>query len=141
MSLIELARKLRPIIEKAAQSLADEDAVSCVELFPHWKPRVTFSETDVGTRVMYGGLLYKVRSPHTTQADWTPDITPALYEGVSLDSEAGTKDNPILYNGNMTLENGKYYTQDDVLYLCTRDSGNPVYHALKDLVGLYVAVV
>lgn len=47
----------------------------------------------------------------------------------------------IPYNGNMALEAGKYYTQDGVLYLCNRDTGNPVYHPLSALVGLYVEVV
>ena len=40
----------------------------------------------------------------------------------------------------MELTAGLYYTQDGVKYICTRDSGNPVYHALKDLVGLYVEI-
>jgi hypothetical protein len=40
----------------------------------------------------------------------------------------------------MVLENGKYYSQDGAAYYCWRDTGNPVYHALKDLVGLYVEV-
>ena len=41
----------------------------------------------------------------------------------------------------MVLESGKYYSQDGVTYHCTRDTGNPVYHALSELVGLYVEVV
>jgi hypothetical protein len=40
----------------------------------------------------------------------------------------------------MALENGKHYEQDGVVYICTRDTVNPVYSALKDLVGLYVEV-
>ena len=50
----------------------------------------------------------------------------------------GTIENPIAYDGNMILENGKYYIQDGVTYKCNRDTGIAVYHALKDLVGLYV---
>ena len=41
----------------------------------------------------------------------------------------------------MALENGKYYTQNDVMYLCTRDTANAVYNNLADLVGVYVEVV
>jgi hypothetical protein len=52
----------------------------------------------------------------------------------------GSEYDPIPYEGNMVLENGKYYMQDDVIYLCTRDTGNPVYNALADLVGLYVEI-
>ena len=47
-------------------------------------------------------------------------------------------DDPIPYSGNMTLTAGLYYMQDWVIYKCTRDTGNPVYHALSELVGLYV---
>ena len=41
----------------------------------------------------------------------------------------------------MALIEGKYYTEYDVLYLCTRDTGVPVYQALADLVGLYVDLI
>lgn len=54
---------------------------------------------------------------------------------------AGTADDPIPYEGNMALENGKYYSQDGVVYRCTRDTGNPVFHALSELVGLYVEAI
>ena len=50
----------------------------------------------------------------------------------------GTLENPIEYSGNMVLEEGKYYIQDGVTYLCNRDTVNPVYHNLSDLVGHYV---
>lgn len=56
-------------------------------------------------------------------------------------AHAGTADDPIPYEGNMALESGKYYSQDGVVYRCTRDTGNPVFHALSELVGLYVEVV
>ena len=46
----------------------------------------------------------------------------------------------IQYNGNMALQSGKYYTQNNILYLCNRDTVNPVYNALAELVGLYVEV-
>ena len=47
----------------------------------------------------------------------------------------------IAYDGNMALENGKYYVQNEIVYRCTRDTVNPVYNALADLVGIYVEVV
>jgi hypothetical protein len=40
----------------------------------------------------------------------------------------------------MTLDEGKYYREDGVTYLCTRNSGTPIYHSLASLVGLYVEV-
>lgn len=74
------ARKLRPLIEKAAASLADEDALSAVELFPAWQTNQTYT---VDERVRHDGKLYRVVQPHTSQSDWPPDATPALYVEVA----------------------------------------------------------
>ena len=99
-----------------------------------------------GDKFTFNGKLYAVLQDHTILAHYEPSInTASLYVEVTPDyneqgEELGTLDNPIPYEGNMVLENGKYYSQDGVTYLCNRDSGNPVYHALKDLVGLYVEV-
>lgn len=82
-----------------------------------------------------------VNANPTFQADWVPGAgTESLYTRID-EQHDGTKYDPIPYSGNMALENGKYYTQDGVLYLCNRDTGNPVYHSLSALVGLYVTVV
>ncbi len=76
MTLIELARKLRPLIEKAAQSLSDADSLEAVQLFEHWKPG---EEYPADKKLQYGGELWKVLQPHTSQADWTPDTAVSLY--------------------------------------------------------------
>lgn len=136
--IIERARQLRAMIEQNAETMPDETAQNYGELFPHWKEGDVYTETDIGKRVYRKGKLYKVRSAHTTQIDWPPEYTPTLYEEISIDPEAGTAENPIEYSGNMTLENGKYYSQDGVVYLCSRDTEIPVYNTLAELVGLYV---
>lgn len=82
MSYTERARALRPYIEKASVSLPDEDALQAVELFPQW---VTGRAYAVDERLQYKNVLYRVVQAHTSQADWTPDITPALFVIVSLD--------------------------------------------------------
>lgn len=74
------ARKLRPLIEKAAVSLPDEDALEAVELFPMWQAGHAYA---VNERVRYGGKLYRVVQAHTSQPDWTPDATPALFAEVA----------------------------------------------------------
>ena len=86
--------------------------------------------------------LYKVIQPELLiQAQYPPgEGTESLYARID-EEHAGDKYDPIPYSGNMELEAGLYYTQDGVLYHCTRDSGQPVYHALAELVGIYVEVV
>lgn len=66
--------------------------------------------------------------------------TAALYEEIN-ETHAGTLEDPIPYNNNMALEEGKYYSQDGVTYLCTNSTGQAVYNNLSDLVGIYVEVM
>ena len=99
-----------------------------------------------GDKFTYEDKLYAVMQDHTVSMAQYPSIyTASLYCEVTPDYNEdgevnGTKENPIAYSGNMALENGKFYSQDNVVYLCTRDTGVPVYNALADLVGIYVEV-
>lgn len=131
-------------------NLSATDALEVVEWYPKWGVDDGFKEGDTitkNTKFQYEGKLYAVLQDHTIMPHYYPSInTASLYVEVTPDyneagEEMGTIENPIPYDGNMVLENGKYYSQDGVTYLCNRDTGNPVYHALKDLVGLYVEVV
>jgi hypothetical protein len=133
----EKARTLRPYIVKASASLDDTDALKAKELYDNWEAGKDYI---ADKRLRFDDDLYRVKQAHTSQSDWTPDIAASLYEKVPEQGQ-GTLDNPIPYSGNMALELGKYYTQDGVIYLCTRDTINPVYNALADLVGLYVEIV
>jgi hypothetical protein len=96
-----------------------------------------------GTRVQYYGKLWEVRQDHNIASHFAPSLaTASLWmEVVEETADLGTIDNPIPYEGNMELEEGRYYSQDGVVYLCTRSTGVPVYNALKDLVGIYVETV
>lgn len=84
MTLIELAKKLRPYIEKAAQNLLTEDALEAVELFPIWNDGVEYT---TGQKVRYCGVLYSVLTPHISQAGWTPDVSPSLFAKVLIPDE------------------------------------------------------
>lgn len=86
--------------------------------------------------------LYKVIQPELLiQEQYPPgEGTESLYTRID-EEHAGDKYDPIPYSGNMELTAGLYYTQDGVLYLCTTGTGQPVYHALAELVGIYVEVV
>ena len=82
MTLTELARKLRPLIEKAAISLDDADALEAKELYPQWSgDGVGYFAND---RVRYEGILYKVLQPHVSQESWTPTATPSLFAKVLI---------------------------------------------------------
>ena len=93
-----------------------------------------------GTRVQYQGKLWECRQDHNIVAQFAPSLaTASLWmEVVEETADVGTIDNPIPYDGNMALDEGRYYSQDGVVYLCTRSTGVPVYNALRDLVGIYV---
>ena len=85
--------------------------------------------------------LYKVIQPELTiQTQYPPgEGTESLYTRID-EAHDGTKYEPIPYDGNMALTEGLYYTQGGVTYLCNRSTGQPVYNALAELVGLYVEV-
>ena len=74
------ARKLRELIVRASQSLSDNDALQGIELYDAWRIGVTYA---IDTRIRYENKLYKVVQAHTSQDDWTPDATPALYTEVA----------------------------------------------------------
>ena len=142
--LIERATFTRQQTEKAAQYLPDAEALEAKALYPRWENLVALGSVqtnEAGYKFLYGEDLYKCKNPNPTfQLDWVPGVgTESLYERIDED-HAGTLEDPIPYDGNMELFEGKYYSQNGVVYICTRNTGAAVYHALSDLVGLYVEV-
>lgn len=131
------ALKIRANLESAVQSLPVSAAAEMVEFHPAWKPDTSYP---AGLRLRYKGTLYTVIQAHTSQAAWTPDAVPALYTAVN-ETNAGTADDPIPYDGNMALTAGLYYSQYGTVYRCIRDTVNPVYADLSALAGIYVEVV
>ena len=120
-------------------SLTDNDALSVKSVYPEWETLIG-KNVKQGDKMQCDGKLWKVLQEHTAQENWKPgEGTESLYTEVSK-GHAGTKEDPIPYNNNMELENGKYYSQDGVTYLCTRDTEIPVYQPLADLVDIYVKV-
>ena len=138
------AAELRPMIEAAATSLPDGDAAKAVELFPAWAYPVSYI---VGNRVSDGGKLYKCRQAHTSQTDWNPAATPALWVVVDA-THTGTQDDPIPASRGMEYEYGKYYldSEDGKTYKCERTGeaagGKIVLQYLPhELVGNYFKAV
>ena len=135
----EEALRLRKLIEKASDSLSDGEALEGILLAEHWKPDMDYA---VGKRLSYNDKLWKVLQAHHSLAIYPPSIdTASLYAEVEQPGQGDDITNPIPYNNNMELIEGKYYIQNGITYLCIRSSGIPVYNDLADLVGNYVEVV
>ena len=138
MSMEEVSRML---ITQQINTLEVDDstALRMKEFYPEWKDLIGTTLDKAGFKFTHNGQLYKtIPEQHSFQADWVPgEGTESLYTRID-ESHAGTLTDPIPYNGNMALESGKYYSQSGAVYLCTRDTVNPVYSALADLVGIYV---
>ena len=121
----------------------DQTALRMIAFYPEWYELVAKSYTaeKVGFKFVCSGKLYKTRQEkHTFSSSWVPgEGTESIYERID-EVHDGTKYDPIPYDGNMALVAGKYYIQDYMIYLCNRDTGNPVYNPLAELVGLYVVV-
>lgn len=130
----------RMVIEAKINDLAVDDntALRMQEFYPVWTVGIAYT---IGFKCQHDGKLFKCINAHTAQDGWQPSTATASLWTEICEEHSGSADDPIPYAGNMVLENGKHYSQDEVTYLCIRDSGNPAYNALADLVGLYVKVI
>lgn len=79
----EMMEAVKKMFATQTEELTDEDALAVAALFDTWYSKIG-SEVAAGKRLWFNEKLYKVLQPHTVQADWTPDITPALYVEVSV---------------------------------------------------------
>lgn len=142
----ELVEKSRPLTESEVTNMLitaqintlavdDNTALRMIGFYPAWTSGTAYT---VGYKVQYGGNLWRCLQDHTAQDGWQPSISTASLWVQINETHSGTVDDPIPYSGNMALVNGKYYVQDYAVYLCIRDTVNPVYNALVDLVGTYV---
>lgn len=114
MNYIENARKLRPIIEKAMQSVDGQDALDAVELYPAWAVGFAYP---VEMKVRFGGVLYRCLTAHTSQEDWMPDVSPSLWakvlveDGEILPWEQPESTNPYSKGDKVTHE-GKVWVSE-----------------------------
>lgn len=134
----EVVDKIKQLLQEQVKQQTDEEALDNIELFPTWQSKIGV-QVSQGERLYYDDKLFKVLQSHTPQDDWRPDTTASLYVQVVAD-DAGTIDNPIAFELNMELVEGKYYTEDGVKYLCIRALAQCVWH-LADLIGNYVEIV
>lgn len=143
VSFEEQARIILKAQTREITTFSNNDAFKVKDLFDDW---IDYTADDAANLkkdqiVKTTDGLWRVRQEHKAQKHYAPSIhTASLYERIVKD-HAGTESDPIPYAPPMEIFNGKYYTQDGVLYLCTRDSGQALTHNLSELVGLYVEVV
>jgi hypothetical protein len=118
----------------------DNTAVRMMAFYPAFES-IVGQTVEHGYKFTYGGKLWRVIQPSLTiQAHYAPGVgMESLYAEIN-ETHEGTLDDPIPYNGNMALNAGLYYYQNGEIYLCNRDTVNPVYHPLSELVGIYVEV-
>lgn len=121
------AAELRPMIERAAKSFTDAEAVKSPELVARWADHIgeVVAPGDRMSDVDNDGVLHVYRvnkgQGHTTQENWPPHSTPAMWTIINVD-HAGTQDDPIPAARGMEYEYGLYYKdpEDTKLYLCER---------------------
>lgn len=140
----EAALKVKPILQKGAQHLDDEEALVVKGIYDEWEVGV---DVKVHEKRVYNGYLYRCKQAHTTQADWTPDITPAMWDIID-ESHSGTIDDPIPAQRNMEYTYFLYYLdpEDNNIYVCqygdTDTQGSIVLAYLPhEVVGLYFKLV
>lgn len=120
--------------------LTDNEALSVKDAYPKWESFVG-KTIEIGFVTLYGENLWRARQTHTALEVYPPSInTASLYE-VIVESHTGEKDDPIPYTPPMEIFKDKYYIQNGVVYLCTRDSGVALSHDLSSLVGIYVELI
>lgn len=131
MTILEQAQAIREAMDAAGAVLTDEQALACVRLYRPWVTGKAYAAGDFltyGVNSVGDPQLYKVAQGHTSQADWTPDATPALYTAIGLDYEGypvwsqptGAHDayntgDIVNYNGTLykSLIDGNVYSPDD----------------------------
>ena len=99
--------------EKIVSTFTDENALKVIELYPKWVVGIAVAKD---SRYQFEGKLYKCVQAHTTQADWAPDVTPALWVIVSLEEwpewvqPAGAHD--AYAKGDKVTHSSKKWTSD-----------------------------
>lgn len=127
-----------------AQELADDGALKVKAIYPTWDELVKqkFTAKDAGYKFTHQDVLYKTIKPgQQFQAQWVPGQgTESIFIRID-ETHAGTQEDPIPYHVNMEVLQGKYYTEDGILYKCTRNSGQALHNKAAELVGHYFEVV
>lgn len=114
----------------------DEQAYAVVALYDYWPDIQDGTYLAAGKIVSHSdGILYRVADGqgHNKLANWSPDVATTLFTPIPKAGESGTIDNPITWVSGMISEVGKYYIDEEAVYLCIESSGVGLYAQPKDL--------
>ena len=115
----ETLNRIRRLIYKASASLSDSDALDGIELFPAWETGATY---EIGDRVRYNSTLYRCEQLHTSQSDWTPDITPAMWTEVAEPGTIPVWKQPTGAQDAYRIGDKVHYPDENgPVYVCTID--------------------
>lgn len=127
---------IKMAVKQARKITDDQEALELKMLYKQWEKQIG-RELTVGEYVQHGDRLYRVLTTHIAQENWEPGVgTESMF--VVIDKvHAGTIDDSIPWNANMECEEGKYYSEDGVIYLCIRTSGIALQCKIVDVLGNY----
>ena len=115
----EHAYQLRELMHKASTNLDDSDALDAIELFPLWHTDTAYEAAE---RVRYCAKLYRCEQSHTSQGNWTPNTTPALWTEVARPGEIPVWHQPKgSHDAYRIGEKVHYPDQDGPVYVCVMD--------------------
>lgn len=127
-------------VKQARMITDDQEALTVKALYKQWTEQIG-KQLNVGEYIQYENVLYRVLQQHTVNEVWKPGVgTESLYMVIDKEHE-GTLDDPIPWMTGMECFVGKYYIEDDILYVCIRDSGIALHHRISDLLNVYFEVV
>ncbi len=118
----QAAQRVREAMDAAGARLDDAAALDAMAIYPAWEADTAYA---IGQRVRYGDKLYKCVQAHTSQDDWMPSATPALWVRVSIEEwpewvqptgahDAYAKGDKVTYKGKryISLIDGNTYSPD-----------------------------
>lgn len=146
-SIVPNTSQFQSFINIQCEMLTDEQALLVSDFFEAWDDIPDGTELKEGKRLRYKvtGLLYKVKTgqTHKKQSDWNPKDAASLFEVIEP-NHVGTKEDPIPAHVNMEYFKGKYYIENEVIYLCNSDiaqNGVVLQYVPSQLVGIYFEIV
>lgn len=130
MDKLQMAEQFRKAMQFFTQTLGDEEAMEVATVYPAYEVGKAYKEKEMFTYGVNGvgdPQLYRVVQAHTSQEDWKPDTTPALYTAIGLDDDgypiwaqptgahdAYNKGDIVDYNGTLYISaiDGNVYAPD-----------------------------